>query len=130
MESRWLFLRFNPSATNSNSPLVSVQVVGLLVNRGVGVVAGGSCCSGPDRVDREESALSTDEHVHHITGVKTDNRLENLELWSTSHPSGQRIKDLLEFCMAMLDRYSGEFWLIDREQGPSKRLLSHVHKTI
>ena len=75
-------------------------------------------------------ALSTDEHAHHINGVKTDNRLENLELWSTSHPSGQRIKDLLEFCMAMLDRYSDEFWLIDREQGPSKRLLSYVHKTI
>ena len=53
-------------------------------------------------------ALSADEHVHHINGVRSDNRLENLELWSTSHPSGQRVEDLLEFCMVMLDRYTDD----------------------
>ena len=53
-------------------------------------------------------ALASDEQVHHINGVRSDNPLENLELWSTSHPSGQRIEDVLEFCMTMLDRYSDQ----------------------
>ena len=40
--------------------------------------------------------LRTFEQVHHINGVKSDNRPENLELWA-SHPKGQRVADLVEF---------------------------------
>jgi hypothetical protein len=58
-------------------------------------------------------ALTSDEQVHHINGDRADNRLGNLELSSTSHPSGRRIDDLLEFCMTMLDRYSPEFQRLD-----------------
>jgi len=69
-------------------------------------------------------ALASDEQVHHINGDRSDNGLGNLELWSTSHPSGQRIEDLLEFCMAMLDRYGDQFGLVERQQGRSERSLS------
>ncbi|HXV71033.1 MAG TPA: HNH endonuclease [Acidimicrobiia bacterium] len=56
--------------------------------------------------------LRDDENVHHINGDRTDNRLENLELWSTSQPSGKRVADLLEYAQVLIDRYEDEFGLV------------------
>lgn len=46
------------------------------------------------------------ENVHHKNGNRADNRLDNLELWSTRQPSGQRVQDKLKWAREMLALYS------------------------
>lgn len=49
--------------------------------------------------------LRPEETVHHKHGARSDNRIEKLELWSSSQPPGQRVEDKVEWAKEILALY-------------------------
>lgn len=49
--------------------------------------------------------LRPDETIHHVNGQRTDNRRENLELWSSRQPKGQRVEDKVKWAIELIKTY-------------------------
>ena len=53
------------------------------------------------------------ENIHHLNGNRSDNRIENLEIWNISQPPGQRIEDKIKWAKEILAHYNpDQYYLI------------------
>ncbi len=64
--------------------------------------------------------LLSGESVHHKNGDRSDNRIENLELWATAHGSGQRVSELAGDAIM-----NGQ---IEQPQGRVMMAMCHDHR--
>ena len=83
---------YQPAHPNANNRGIVLEHVAVMSN-----ILGRPLCKG--------------ETVHHINGVRSDNHSENLELWTRSHPPGQRVKDRIAEALCLLADYAGDLAL-------------------
>lgn len=68
--------------------------------------------------------LRKHERVHHKNGIRNDNRLENLVLWTISHPYGQRLEDKISWAKDFLIEYEYEVTFKGKKNGRPEAIVN------
>ena len=108
--SRDIVLKFQNSIVDLNDPRLRKKTnrLGYVEVVWASLGSRGTTCVLEHRVVFERilgRSLTSKETVHHKNGIRSDNRPENLELWSSHHPPGSRVADLVKYAKEILKKY-------------------------
>ena len=74
--------------------------------------------------------LQSNENVHHVNGDRSDNRTENLELWTKGQPVGQRVEDKVLSAARLIIMSYGDAQKVTRNLAEFDQTMASLANTL